>query len=160
MGNKLRSGPSPVCGPGSGPGSPQCCRLPRAQCLPSRPQADPPRPPPSSLCCIAPVLAARVLRGVEVTVGHEQEEGGRWPYAGTVEAIKALGARHCVKDVTISFWGAGRALRVTCVRICKTDAAAPGCHGAPCGSLLPWALLVEVPSCRFLLRACRSHARC
>uniref|UniRef100_A0A667HMY6 DJ-1/PfpI domain-containing protein n=1 Tax=Lynx canadensis TaxID=61383 RepID=A0A667HMY6_LYNCA len=54
----------------------------------------------TSLCCIAPVLAAKVLRGVEVTVGHEQEEGGKWPYAGTAEAIKALGAKHCVKGVT------------------------------------------------------------
>ncbi|EFB16253.1 hypothetical protein PANDA_015513, partial [Ailuropoda melanoleuca] len=58
---------------------------------------------PIGLCCIAPVLAAKVLHGVEVTVGHEQEEGGKWPYAGTVEAIKALGAKHCVKGVTISF---------------------------------------------------------
>nr|XP_023414917.1 ES1 protein homolog, mitochondrial [Loxodonta africana] len=55
---------------------------------------------PIGLCCIAPVLAARVLHGIEVTVGHEQEEGGKWPYAGTAEAIKALGAKHCVKDVT------------------------------------------------------------
>ncbi|XP_032351291.1 glutamine amidotransferase-like class 1 domain-containing protein 3A, mitochondrial isoform X3 [Camelus ferus] len=55
---------------------------------------------PIGLCCIAPVLAAKVLSGVEVTVGHEQEEGGRWPYAGTAEAIKALGAKHCVKEVT------------------------------------------------------------
>ncbi|XP_037380769.1 glutamine amidotransferase-like class 1 domain-containing protein 3, mitochondrial isoform X2 [Talpa occidentalis] len=55
---------------------------------------------PIGLCCIAPVLAAKVLRGVEVTVGHEQEEGGRWPYAGTAEAIKALGAKHCVRDVS------------------------------------------------------------
>ncbi|XP_004594209.2 glutamine amidotransferase-like class 1 domain-containing protein 3, mitochondrial [Ochotona princeps] len=55
---------------------------------------------PIGLCCIAPVLVAKVLRGVEVTVGHEQEEGGRWPYAGTAEAVKALGAKHCVKDVT------------------------------------------------------------
>uniref|UniRef100_A0A8C5KLS6 Glutamine amidotransferase like class 1 domain containing 3A n=1 Tax=Jaculus jaculus TaxID=51337 RepID=A0A8C5KLS6_JACJA len=52
---------------------------------------------PIGLCCIAPVLAAKVIRGVEVTVGHEQEEGGKWPYAGTAEAIKALGAKHCVK---------------------------------------------------------------
>ncbi|XP_011384861.1 ES1 protein homolog, mitochondrial-like, partial [Pteropus vampyrus] len=58
---------------------------------------------PIGLCCIAPVLAAKVLRGVEVTVGHEQEEGGKWPYAGTAEAIKALGAKHRAKDVTISF---------------------------------------------------------
>ncbi|XP_059020867.1 glutamine amidotransferase-like class 1 domain-containing protein 3, mitochondrial isoform X1 [Mustela lutreola] len=62
---------------------------------------------PIGLCCIAPVLAAKVLHGVEVTVGHEQEEGGRWPYAGTAEAIKALGAKHCVKGVTISFPAAG-----------------------------------------------------
>ncbi|XP_066115338.1 glutamine amidotransferase-like class 1 domain-containing protein 3, mitochondrial [Saccopteryx bilineata] len=55
---------------------------------------------PIGLCCIAPVLAAKVLHGVEVTVGHEQEEGGKWPYAGTAEAIKALGAKHCVKGVT------------------------------------------------------------
>lgn len=54
------------------------------------------------LCCISPVLAAKVLPGVEVTVGHEEEEGGKWPYAGTAQAIKALGAKHCVKDVTIS----------------------------------------------------------
>lgn len=60
-----------------------------------------------SLCCIAPVLAAKVLPGVEVTVGHEQEEGGKWPYAGTAEAIKAMGAKHCVKGVTISFPAAG-----------------------------------------------------
>lgn len=39
-------------------------------------------------------------------MGHEQEEGGKWPYAGTVEAIKALGAKHCVKEVTISFLAA------------------------------------------------------
>lgn len=58
---------------------------------------------PPRLCCIAPVLAAKLLPGVEVTVGHEEEEGGRWPYAGTAGAIKALGAKHCVKEVTISF---------------------------------------------------------
>ncbi|XP_037686650.1 glutamine amidotransferase-like class 1 domain-containing protein 3A, mitochondrial [Choloepus didactylus] len=55
---------------------------------------------PIGLCCIAPVLAAKVLRGVEVTVGHEQEEGGKWPYAGTVEAIRALGSKHCAREVT------------------------------------------------------------
>lgn len=40
-------------------------------------------------------------------MGHEQEEGGKWPYAGTAEAIKALGAKHCVKGVTISFLAVG-----------------------------------------------------
>lgn len=54
------------------------------------------------LCCISPVLAAKVLPGVDVTVGHEEEEGGKWPYAGTAQAITALGAKHTVKEVTIS----------------------------------------------------------
>ena len=53
------------------------------------------------LCCIAPVLAARVFPGCEVTVGGE--EGGKWPYAGTVEALKAMGAKHVIKDVCVSF---------------------------------------------------------
>ncbi|XP_068541647.1 glutamine amidotransferase-like class 1 domain-containing protein 3, mitochondrial [Anas acuta] len=58
---------------------------------------------PIGLCCISPVLAAKVLSGAEVTVGHEEEEGGKWPYAGTAGAIKELGGKHCVKEVTISF---------------------------------------------------------
>lgn len=55
---------------------------------------------PIGLCCISPVLAAKVLPGVDVTVGHEEESGGKWPYAGTTQAITALGAKHTVKDVT------------------------------------------------------------
>ncbi|XP_071988268.1 putative glutamine amidotransferase-like class 1 domain-containing protein 3B, mitochondrial [Engystomops pustulosus] len=54
---------------------------------------------PIGLCCIAPVLAARVLPGVEVTVGQEDEQGGKWPYAGTTKAIQALGGKHCAKEV-------------------------------------------------------------
>uniref|UniRef100_A0A671NF22 ES1 protein homolog, mitochondrial-like n=1 Tax=Sinocyclocheilus anshuiensis TaxID=1608454 RepID=A0A671NF22_9TELE len=53
---------------------------------------------PIGLCCISPVLAAKVLPGVDVTVGHEEEEGGKWPYAGTTQAITALGAKHTVKE--------------------------------------------------------------
>ncbi|TRY97238.1 hypothetical protein DNTS_013724 [Danionella cerebrum] len=49
---------------------------------------------PIGLCCISPVLAAKVLPRVDVTVGHEEEEGGKWPYAGTTQAITALGAKH------------------------------------------------------------------
>uniref|UniRef100_H3A773 Glutamine amidotransferase class 1 domain containing 3 n=1 Tax=Latimeria chalumnae TaxID=7897 RepID=H3A773_LATCH len=55
---------------------------------------------PIGLCCIAPVLAAKVLSGVEVTVGHEEDEGGKWPYAGTAQAISSLGAKHCVKELS------------------------------------------------------------
>ncbi|KAJ8246734.1 hypothetical protein GJAV_G00254790 [Gymnothorax javanicus] len=75
---------------------------------------------PIGLCCISPVLAAKVLPGVEVTVGHEEEEGGKWPYAGTAQAIAALGAKHCVREVTISSFrvaacaGASPTVETTC----------------------------------------------
>ncbi|KAM4699126.1 glutamine amidotransferase-like class 1 domain-containing protein 3, mitochondrial [Discoglossus pictus] len=58
---------------------------------------------PIGLCCIAPVLAAKVLPGVEVTVGQEEEQGGKWPYAGTAQAISAMGGKHCAKEVHISY---------------------------------------------------------
>ena len=51
---------------------------------------------PIGLCCISPVLAARVLPGVTVTVGSESEEGVVWPYAGTAGAIKGNPPRACV----------------------------------------------------------------
>ncbi|XP_027439721.2 glutamine amidotransferase-like class 1 domain-containing protein 3A, mitochondrial isoform X2 [Zalophus californianus] len=76
---------------------------------------------PIGLCCIAPVLAARVLRGVEVTVGHEQEEGGKWPYAGTAEAIKALGAKHCVKGVSEAHVDQKNKVVTTPAFMCETE---------------------------------------
>jgi len=57
---------------------------------------------PIGLCCIAPVLAAKAFGGgdggVELTMGGEAEEGGKWPYAGATGAAKALGATHVPKD--------------------------------------------------------------
>ena len=55
------------------------------------------------LCCIAPVLAAKVIPGCELTVGSDQEEDGKWPYAGTAGAIGSMGSKHVKKDVTVSF---------------------------------------------------------
>ena len=55
------------------------------------------------LACISPVIAAKCIPGVEVTVGKSNTEDGRWPYAGTTEAIKQCGAKHIEKDVNISF---------------------------------------------------------
>jgi len=49
------------------------------------------------------VLAAKVIPGCELTVGHDTEEEGRWPYAGTAGAIQTLGATHVIKDVGVSF---------------------------------------------------------
>lgn len=53
-------------------------------------------------CCIAPVIAARLLPGVELTVGMSKDNGGRWPYAGTASSIEAMGATHIDRDVTVS----------------------------------------------------------
>lgn len=54
---------------------------------------------PIGLCCIAPVLAAKVFQGCELTVGYDQEEGGKWPYAGTAAAITSMGSIHVNRDV-------------------------------------------------------------
>ncbi|NXE37905.1 GAL3A protein, partial [Ptilorrhoa leucosticta] len=60
--------------------------------------------PIGSFCCsrggISPVLAAKGGAGAEVTVGGGEEEGGKWPWGGTAGAIKELGGKHCVKEVT------------------------------------------------------------
>lgn len=37
-----------------------------------------------------------------MTVGSDKEEDGKWPYAGTAEAINNCGSKHSVKDVTVS----------------------------------------------------------
>jgi len=55
------------------------------------------------LSCIAPVIAAKCIPGVELTVGGTDEEGGKWPYAATAGAVEQCGAKHVVKQVTISF---------------------------------------------------------
>ena len=55
------------------------------------------------LCCISPVLAAKILQGCEVTVGQDKEEEGKYPYAGTAGAIQEMGGKHVNKTVDISF---------------------------------------------------------
>ncbi|CAM2096843.1 unnamed protein product [Caretta caretta] len=76
---------------------------------------------PIGLCCISPVLAAKVLPGAEVTVGHEEEEGGKWPYAGTAGAIKALGGKHCVKEVTEAHVDVNNKMVTTPAFMCETE---------------------------------------
>ncbi|XP_059825011.1 glutamine amidotransferase-like class 1 domain-containing protein 3, mitochondrial isoform X4 [Hypanus sabinus] len=75
---------------------------------------------PIGLCCIAPVLAAKVLPGVEVTVGHEEDEGGRWPYAGTAAAIKAMGAKHRVTEVDQAHVDSENKIVTTSAFMCET----------------------------------------
>ena len=45
----------------------------------------------------------QLIPGVEITVGHDKDDGGRWPYAGTADAVEQMGAKHVNKDVHISF---------------------------------------------------------
>lgn len=42
---------------------------------------------PIGLCCIAPVIAAKVLPECEITVG---KKGTEWPYGGTIDSLKEL----------------------------------------------------------------------
>ncbi|XP_033003011.1 glutamine amidotransferase-like class 1 domain-containing protein 3A, mitochondrial [Lacerta agilis] len=76
---------------------------------------------PIGLCCISPVLAAKVLPGTEVTVGHEEEQGGKWPYAGTAGAIKAMGGKHHIKEVTEAHVDANHKVVTTPAFMCETE---------------------------------------
>ena len=49
------------------------------------------------------MLAVKSLPGVEVTIGSEDTEGGRWPYAEMTQSVKALGCTHVPKLATVSF---------------------------------------------------------
>jgi len=65
---------------------------------------------PIGLCCIAPVLAARTnngyrpgklctLPGCELTMGQDNEQDGKFPYAGACGAATTMGAKHINKNV-------------------------------------------------------------
>uniref|UniRef100_A0A8C6V0F4 Es1 protein n=1 Tax=Neogobius melanostomus TaxID=47308 RepID=A0A8C6V0F4_9GOBI len=52
---------------------------------------------PIGLASMAPLLACRVLPGIEVTMGYETDESsrwGHWPNTSMVQAVKSMGARH------------------------------------------------------------------
>jgi len=55
---------------------------------------------PQALCCIAPILAAKVLgkSGVTLTLGNCGPESD-WPYQGSIEAAKSFGANVELKNV-------------------------------------------------------------
>ncbi|XP_076826053.1 glutamine amidotransferase-like class 1 domain-containing protein 3, mitochondrial [Clavelina lepadiformis] len=76
---------------------------------------------PIGLTCIAPVLAAKCLPGVEVTVGHSEEEDGKWPYAGTAGGIEQCGAKHIAKDVTEAHVDLKTKVVTTPAFMCDTD---------------------------------------
>ena len=52
------------------------------------------------LCCISPVIAAKLVEGCEITVGmQDSKKKGEWPYAGTIDALKGMGAKCVERDV-------------------------------------------------------------
>lgn len=54
---------------------------------------------PIGLCCIAPVLAAKVFGNVVITLGKKDDGKGKWPHAGAIDAACAMGANVVEKDV-------------------------------------------------------------
>jgi len=55
---------------------------------------------PIALCCIAPILAAKVFgsSGVEITLGKKGDES-KWPYGGALDAARSFGAKVVEKNV-------------------------------------------------------------
>lgn len=75
---------------------------------------------PIGLTCIAPTLAAKVITGCEVTVGHDKDDGGRWPYAGTAGTIEQMGSKHVNKNVTEIHVDAANKIVTTPAFMCET----------------------------------------
>lgn len=54
---------------------------------------------PIALCCIAPVLAARVLGDVQLTLGKKDDGTNQWPHGGAIDATATMGAFLVEKEV-------------------------------------------------------------
>ncbi|XP_061851635.1 glutamine amidotransferase-like class 1 domain-containing protein 3, mitochondrial isoform X2 [Colius striatus] len=74
---------------------------------------------PIGLCCISPVLAAKVFPGCEVTVGQDKNVDGRFPDAETAAAIAELGCKHICKNVNESHVDKANKIVTTCAFMCK-----------------------------------------
>ncbi|XP_042723048.1 F-box/LRR-repeat protein 3 isoform X2 [Lagopus leucura] len=74
---------------------------------------------PIGLCCISPVLAAKVFPGCEVTVGQDKNVDGRYPDSETASAITELGCKHICKDVSESHVDKANKIVTTCAFMCK-----------------------------------------
>ncbi|XP_001513668.1 ES1 protein homolog, mitochondrial-like [Ornithorhynchus anatinus] len=76
---------------------------------------------PIGLCCISPILAAKILPGCEVTVGQDQE-CERWPHAKTADAVKELGCKHINRNVNEIHLDARYKLVTSCAYMCNAPA--------------------------------------
>ncbi|XP_068785696.1 glutamine amidotransferase-like class 1 domain-containing protein 3, mitochondrial isoform X3 [Struthio camelus] len=74
---------------------------------------------PIGLCCISPVLAAKVFPGCEVTVGQDKNVDGRFPDVEIASAIAELGCKHVCKDVNESHVDKANKIVTTCAFMCK-----------------------------------------
>ncbi|XP_026865400.2 glutamine amidotransferase-like class 1 domain-containing protein 3A, mitochondrial [Electrophorus electricus] len=73
---------------------------------------------PIGLCCISPVLAAKIFPGCEVTVGHDKDE--RCPdVPDTAKAITELGCKHICKNVSEAHVDEKNKIVTTCAFMCK-----------------------------------------
>ncbi|RUS79552.1 hypothetical protein EGW08_012682 [Elysia chlorotica] len=75
---------------------------------------------PIGLCCIAPVLAAKVISGCEVTVGSDKEENGKWPHYQAAGAVNAMGAKHVIKSASESHVDSTNKIVTTPAFMCDT----------------------------------------
>ncbi|XP_008280151.1 ES1 protein homolog, mitochondrial [Stegastes partitus] len=72
---------------------------------------------PIGLCCISPVLAAKVFPGCEVTVGLEKDS--KYPNTtDTAAAINQLGCKHVNKSISESHVDEKNKLVTTCAYMC------------------------------------------
>ena len=52
---------------------------------------------PIASCCISPIILAKAIRGIEITLGKNDEKD--WPYAGSIKVAKEFGAIVTDKDI-------------------------------------------------------------
>ncbi|KAK1170067.1 glutamine amidotransferase-like class 1 domain-containing protein 3A [Huso huso] len=74
---------------------------------------------PIGLCCISPVLAAKIFPGCELTVGHDTNDDGRFPDSETAGAIQELGCKHVCKKVNETHVDEKNKIVTTCAFMCK-----------------------------------------
>ncbi|XP_069552825.1 glutamine amidotransferase-like class 1 domain-containing protein 3, mitochondrial [Brachyistius frenatus] len=73
---------------------------------------------PLGMCCIAPILAAKILPGCELTMG-EDKECEKWPYAKTTDFVKEMGCKHVNKTVEEAHVDVKNKLVTSCAFMCK-----------------------------------------
>ncbi|XP_041653930.1 glutamine amidotransferase-like class 1 domain-containing protein 3A, mitochondrial [Cheilinus undulatus] len=73
---------------------------------------------PLGMCCISPVLAAKILPGCELTVGQDKQSD-KWPYAQTAAAVKEMGCKHVNTDVDKAHIDVKNKLVTTCAFMCN-----------------------------------------